>query len=99
MKHNLSEKIKFKAIDLGFDKIGIAKAGSTFFRRLKVLLSLIFPRPSLILENILGSPDPLLTGPATSAIVGLVNTDGAAACLVDIHNSAGPVNAGALVPN
>jgi len=29
MKHNLSEKIKSKAIDLGFDRIGIAKAGST----------------------------------------------------------------------
>ena len=29
MKHNLSEKIKSKAINLGFDRIGIAKAGST----------------------------------------------------------------------
>ena len=29
MKHKLSEKIKSKAIDLGFDRIGIAKAGST----------------------------------------------------------------------
>ena len=29
MKRNLSEKIKSKAIDLGFDRIGIAKAGST----------------------------------------------------------------------
>ena len=29
MKQNLSEKIKSKAINLGFDRIGIAKAGST----------------------------------------------------------------------
>ena len=29
MKYNFSEKIKSKAIDLGFDRVGITKAGST----------------------------------------------------------------------
>ena len=29
MKSYLSEKIKSKAIELGFDRVGIAKAGST----------------------------------------------------------------------
>ena len=33
MKPNLSEKIKSKAIELGFDRVGIAKAGSTIKQR------------------------------------------------------------------